>query len=1269
MATRRPPSSRAKAPPPPPRARSVLGQNKDEPETNIQVVVRSRRRSEREIADNSPIIVSSAGAKTKELSVEVALPQSSLGVVTLPPVRTYPFDLVFGPEADQALVYHEVVSPMLDEVVMGYNCTLFAYGQTGTGKTYTMQGDLTPTPLGNPSANAGMIPRALFRLFHHLESSASDYSVKISFVELYNEELRDLLATDLSAPSGSTQPMGMGKDTSAPKAPEGLKIFDDASKHGVFIQGLEEIAVKDSADALALLTKGSERRQIAATKFNDHSSRSHSVFSITVHVKEAGHVSGDDLLKIGKLNLVDLAGSENIGRSGAENKRAREAGMINQSLLTLGRVINALVDKAQHVPYRESKLTRLLQDSLGGRTKTCIIATVSPARSNMEETLSTLDYAMRAKSIRNKPELNQRMTRNSLLKEYVAEIERLKADVLAAREKNGIFFSEETWLQLSAEQEIRQTELEEARRQVEIVEGQMRTVRDEFEQSIALLKKREGELKDTSDRLQATEVALDRKDVELKQVQGALEEETVVTKAHQQTERQLDSVALGLKAVVRDSVKDVGGLFHKLERKSSILTANTQAVLTHGKAISSSTIVLSRKLEEFYKTASQSTAKLRTEAKQFEVKELEALAGHSERIDQQLKRVGAVLAMMQAKDAAEAEALAIVQSTLKETHDSFRVGFATWAGTVKRGCETTCNQANEAGLEAFGAVEKALKAMGSVVENVVREACSFVDSERHSGAETKELVANAAAAEITRLRNQNQLLTRMLEEERLRGEKAKDELLQRVSGLLGEFTKERDRGLREAVGIVQAANVKAEEGMKALEREHGDLAEAMEAKGKEVARGVEKWGADAKRTRDGALKSVHGSKTQLGSELASLQSTVSSSIDSYSTQVQTQMQNMNATCSTAFDRQTSAKRARIETTTSLGVEVQSEYKALQRGFASTSRNIESAVGRVISEGTSLSSAMDTYHKISKGELSSTTNAIKALAEHGAKADTSTGTTPRKRVWQYVDQWELTKSRTELLQTWRATGVSGAGSQAFHRLLPAPEAEADNQEDVDAMRVDEDVRSPLSSLAGVFRRIVECSAAPMPDPGAQKNGHRKSNGDCTIDGYEERVHDAKARAVRMVLDFKIVAIDYVITSSFAFAFYAVMAASIRTVVFLAMVLAVGFLMIILSCVLYANWLPLLVALTFVLAPLPNALFSHCGSDEFAGSYEGGSSGPVDLGRFITAMIVTSGFALPVVLAHAQVIHTAACVMSIIGGGLVYGTILAYSAAFQEESDFD
>ncbi|KAJ7798367.1 P-loop containing nucleoside triphosphate hydrolase protein [Mycena olivaceomarginata] len=939
-----------------------------------------RTRDNREL----PIIVSSNGAKSKELCIEAALPQSSLGVVTLPPVRTYPFDIAFGPEADQALIYHEVVAPLLDEVVKGYNCTLFAYGQTGTGKTYTMQGDLAPTPLGNPSADAGMIPRVLFRLFHQLESSASDFG--------------------LSAPTGITQPMRMGKDSRAPQAPEGLKIFDEASKHGVSIQGLEEIAVKDSADALALLTKGSERRQIAATKYNDHSSRSHSVFSITVRLGEAGHV-GDDL-KIGKLNLVDLAGSENIGRSGAENKRAREAGIINQSLLTLGRVINALVDKAQHVPYRESKLTRLLQDSLG-------------------ETLSTLDYAMRAKSIRNKPELNQRMTRNSLLKEYVVEIERLKADVLAAREKNGIFFSEETWLHLSAEQEMRKTELEEAKKQVQIVEGQMRTERDEFEQSIALLKKTEGELKDTRDQLKETEELLHGKQVELKLVQGALEEETIVRQAHQETEGRLNGVALGLKVVIRDSVKDVGGLFDKLERKSSVLYTSSQAVLAHGEAISAATIALSCKLEEFLKASSQSTAKLCKEATQFEAEELQALAGHSERIDQQLKHVQAALEVVHAKDTAEAEALALVQNALRETHESVHVGFAAWTDTLKKCCATTCGQANEAGLEGFVAVEQALKAMGAMVENVEREARAFVEMERESVGEAKVLAANTAAAEMTRLRNQNEMLTRMLEEERLRGEKAKDELRQRVSGLLGEFTKERDRGLREAVASVQAANFKAVEGMKAFEGKHSEIAEGMKAKGKEVARGVERWGGDAKRMRDGALKSLNSSKTTLSKVL-------------------TQMKNVDSTCSTAFDRQTHAKRVRIETTSSLGAEVHSGYKSLQRGFASTSWNIESTVGRVVSEATSLSSATEQYHKISRNELSSATKATNALAEHGAQPDTPTGTTPRKRVWQCVDQWELTKSRRELLQTWRKTGASAAG-----RLAEVRAEEGDG----DAMVVD------------------------------------------------------------------------------------------------------------------------------------------------------------------------------------------------------------------------
>lgn len=216
-------------------------------------------------------------------------------------------------------------------MLSGYNCTIFAYGQTGTGKTYTMTGDMSDS-FGTYADQAGIIPRTLYNLFKRLGPDNADNSVKCSFVELYNEELKDLL--------------------SPPDAPSMVKIFDDSSrKGGIILQGMEESYIKSAAEGVKLLQEGSLKRQVAATKCNDLSSRSHTVFTITVHAKFVSE-DGEDMLTTGKLNLVDLAGSENIGRSGAENKRAREAGMINQSLLTLGRVINALVDKSQHIPYR-----------------------------------------------------------------------------------------------------------------------------------------------------------------------------------------------------------------------------------------------------------------------------------------------------------------------------------------------------------------------------------------------------------------------------------------------------------------------------------------------------------------------------------------------------------------------------------------------------------------------------------------------------------------------------------------------------------------------------------------------------------------------------------------------------------------------------------------------------------------------------------------------------------------------------------------------------
>ncbi|KAI9217802.1 P-loop containing nucleoside triphosphate hydrolase protein, partial [Blastocladiella britannica] len=369
-------------------------------EGKIRVYVRSRPVNAREEQSNTPTVLKFDAIKARELGLVAG---NNIN-------RRYTFDAVFSPQATQAMVYREVVDPILSEVLKGYNCTIFAYGQTGTGKTHTMEGNTTLNPgSGDLPVDAGMIPRSLHALFRSLDAldGDSDYTVKLSALELYNEELRDLFAIG--------------------EAPMAVKLFNDVNKQ-VIVQNAEELNVANAAEAMVKVQEAQAKRRVAATALNERSSRSHCIFTITVHIKECPE-PGAELVKTGKLNLVDLAGSENVMRSGAEYGAAREAGMINKSLLYLARVINALVKRESHIPYRESKLTRLLQESLGGRAKTAIIATVSPVSSNVEDTISTLDYAHRAMAIQNKPVANQRLKKTELLADYGLEITRLKAEL------------------------------------------------------------------------------------------------------------------------------------------------------------------------------------------------------------------------------------------------------------------------------------------------------------------------------------------------------------------------------------------------------------------------------------------------------------------------------------------------------------------------------------------------------------------------------------------------------------------------------------------------------------------------------------------------------------------------------------------------------------------------------------------------------------------------------------------------------------------------
>jgi len=290
------------------------------------------------------------------------------------------FDRVFDPNSYQQEVYDFSAKNIVESVLEGFNGTIFAYGQTSSGKTHTMQG-----VIDNPEKE-GIIPRMIRHLFNFIVNSSSDteYIVKVSMIEIYMEKIKDLIDPERT----------------------NLNVREDKAK-GIYIEDLSEHYVVSEDEVLDIMKHGSDNRSVAATNMNEHSSRSHSIFIMTIHQNNVKDLSA----KTGKLYLVDLAGSEKISKTGATGLTLEEAKTINRSLTTLGMVINSLTDgKSTHIPYRESKLTRVLQESLGGNAKTCLIITCSPSIYNEAETLSTLRFGLRAKKIKNKPKINKETT-------------------------------------------------------------------------------------------------------------------------------------------------------------------------------------------------------------------------------------------------------------------------------------------------------------------------------------------------------------------------------------------------------------------------------------------------------------------------------------------------------------------------------------------------------------------------------------------------------------------------------------------------------------------------------------------------------------------------------------------------------------------------------------------------------------------------------------------------------------------------------------------
>ncbi|KXZ43594.1 hypothetical protein GPECTOR_86g388 [Gonium pectorale] len=312
----------------------------------------------------------------------------------------YGLDHIFGPEWTTQQIYEATTQSLIHKMVTGFNSTVFAYGQTSSGKTHTMRG--TPD-------SPGLIPLAVAEAFRLIESNENrEYLIRVSYMELYNEEVNDLLA------------------------PENTKLpIHESKENGPYVCGLREDIVTSPEQVLQLLESGETNRHIGSTRMNEKSSRSHTVFRMVVESRAVNAESDDaGAVLVSVLTLVDLAGSERVAKTGAEGIRMKEGTAINKSLLTLGNVINKLSEGAlvtgSHIPYRDSKLTRILQPSLGGNAKTAIICAMTPAGCHVEESHSTLRFACRAKRVVNNAIVNEVLSDAAVLKRQAKEIEELK---------------------------------------------------------------------------------------------------------------------------------------------------------------------------------------------------------------------------------------------------------------------------------------------------------------------------------------------------------------------------------------------------------------------------------------------------------------------------------------------------------------------------------------------------------------------------------------------------------------------------------------------------------------------------------------------------------------------------------------------------------------------------------------------------------------------------------------------------------------------------
>ena len=379
-----------------------MGDHKD----NVKVAIRIRPLNDKERQE---------GGKP---GITIQEPFKSIAIDMKSERKCFKFDYIAAEDVSQSDIFDMIGEPIASSCLSGYNGTIFAYGQTGAGKTFTILGhQLENVETMSPDySNRGLLPRCFEYLFNSIQEetlqSDTKYLIKCSYLEIYQEQVNDLLSLN----------------------PQSLQLREDM-RRGVYVDGLIEETVSSVSETYNILKIGTQNRHVACTSMNKESSRSHSVFTLVIESKECRE--GITNFRTSRFHLIDLAGSERQRATDCAGERLKEAGMINKSLSALGNVINSLVDinegKSRHVHYRDSKLTFLLKDSLGGNSKTYIVANISPCITVIGETLSTLKFAQRAKQIKNTAVVNEDTSGAVSMLRY--EVKRLKDELSIAREQ------------------------------------------------------------------------------------------------------------------------------------------------------------------------------------------------------------------------------------------------------------------------------------------------------------------------------------------------------------------------------------------------------------------------------------------------------------------------------------------------------------------------------------------------------------------------------------------------------------------------------------------------------------------------------------------------------------------------------------------------------------------------------------------------------------------------------------------------------------------